>query len=60
MRRIVLENSALQTELRAVSDREDFINQLIDLALSFGLQIDSDDIAEAMRDSRRAWVERWI
>lgn len=60
LREIVLNDADLQAHLQGISQREEFIARVLETAESFGLEIGSEDISEAMRETRRLWIERWI
>jgi hypothetical protein len=60
LRRIVLQNWALQKDLQKISDREDFVIKVVEIGREKGLNVESEDVLEAMREGRRVWVERWI
>jgi hypothetical protein len=59
-RKIVLEDSALQERLRDIDEREPFILRVVELGAECGFEFTNETVAEAMRDARRAWIERWI
>jgi predicted ribosomally synthesized peptide with nif11-like leader len=59
-RNIVLEDLSLQEKLRAFTGRDEFISCVVDAGAEFGFQFTAEDVAEAMRANRRAWIERWI
>lgn len=60
LRRIVLQDSALQKELQKISDHEEFVAKVVEIACAKSLNVENEDILEAMRENRRVWVERWI
>ncbi len=59
-RRAVLADPALQRELLNVPGRQEFVTLLVLRARSRGWDVDADDVEEALRNSRRAWEQRWI
>lgn len=59
-RDLVLEDQALQQQLRDTPDRAVFINCLVALAAERGYDVTHEDIETALRAARRAWLERWI
>lgn len=59
-RRLVLEDFALQEELRAQTDRAQFIARVVALGRQHGCVFAADDVANALQASRREWNERWI
>ena len=56
----VLGNSLLQERLREITDRAVFIQSVLELGAECGYEITPEDVEEAMRANRRAWLERWI
>jgi hypothetical protein len=60
LRRIVLQNSALQKELQEITDRDFFVLRVVEIGRDKDLDLTNDDILEAMRENRRVWIERWI
>jgi hypothetical protein len=59
-REIVLRDLSLQEQLREISERSVFIRKVVELSAQYGYEITPEDVDEAMRRSRRAWLERWI
>lgn len=59
-RNIVLEDLSLQKQLRAFTREDRFIVRVVKLGAERGFQFTYEDVKEAMRASRRAWIERWI
>jgi hypothetical protein len=57
---VVLDDFELQSELRGVGDRAEFIRLVTGKANEKGFELTADDVEEAMRAGRRAWIERWI
>lgn len=60
LRQIVLENASLQSELQKVSEINEFIPRVIEIGERYDLHFGEKEITEAMRENRRAWIERWI
>jgi hypothetical protein len=60
LRKIVLGDADLQARLQEISNADEFIGRVLEIGKSFGLEIESEDVSEAMRESRRVWIERWI
>jgi len=56
----VLQDPALQAELRDVADREAFISRVVMLAEARGCRFTAGEVEAALRAARRAWLERWI
>jgi hypothetical protein len=59
-RRLVLADPGLQRELRELTQQEVFVPRLLSLARERGLIVEADDVAAALQNSRREWLERWI
>lgn len=59
-RRIVLREPALQGKFREIERRDEFIACVVKLAATENFEITAADVEEAMRDARRAWLEKWI
>ena len=60
LREIVLGDNDLQARLQGISERDEFIARVLEIAESFGLEISEENISEEMRENRRLWIERWI
>lgn len=58
--KLVLQDLSLQKRLRSVTERQEFIKQVVDLAKENGCLIATEEVQEALRRSRRLWLERWI
>ncbi|HEX8249284.1 MAG TPA: Nif11-like leader peptide family natural product precursor [Pyrinomonadaceae bacterium] len=59
-RRLVLRDLSFQERLREITDRPVFIRKVVELSAECGYEITPQDVEEAMRRNRRAWLERWI
>jgi hypothetical protein len=59
-RQTVLQDESLQERLRATTDPKSFISLVVGLGLDAGHHFTAADVEEAMRASRRAWLERWL
>jgi hypothetical protein len=60
LREIVLGDTDLQAHLQEISNADEFVVRVLEIGKSFGLEIESEDVSEAMHESRRVWIERWI
>jgi hypothetical protein len=60
LRQIVFQNAALLNDLQAISDREEFIDRVLEIGRTRDLKFTKEDILQAMNEQRRAWIERWI
>jgi predicted ribosomally synthesized peptide with nif11-like leader len=59
-RQIVLEDLSLQERLRAIEEREPFVSRVVEMGAECGIEFTAEDVREAIRANRRAWIERWI
>jgi hypothetical protein len=57
---LVLADSALHEQLRAASDESAFIEHAIRLADERGCELTASALQTAIREKRRAWLERWL
>lgn len=60
IRRLVLNDVALQQELRKAPDQESLVRMVIALGHDRGYDISEQDLEEAARMHTRAWLERWL
>lgn len=60
LREIVLGEADLQRRLQEISDQNEFVECVLEVGKKFGLEIESEDVLEEMRERRRVWIERWI
>ncbi len=58
LRQRVQGDAALQTRLFALTDAQDFMAAVRQLAQASGLALTDDDVLQAMRAGRRAWSDR--
>lgn len=59
-RQAVLRDPNLQSRLRCTSDRKLFVTVVLKLATENGYRFSATDVEDAVKESRRAWIERWI
>lgn len=59
-RRLVMQDVSLQENLRDLIDPDRFADRVVELGIDRGFKFSSDEVAEAMRENKRAWIERWI
>jgi hypothetical protein len=59
-RLLVLRETALQEELRGITDREAFMDRVVQLGAAHDCEFTAAEVVEAMRSAHRAWLERWI
>jgi hypothetical protein len=59
-RQLVLDDLALQVELRDITDRELFVARVVQLGAERGCRMAGADVEDALRAGRRAWLERWL
>ncbi len=56
----VLQDSALQEQLRAIEDRDAFMRRVVELGQENGYAFGVEQVAAAMQATRRAWIERGL
>jgi predicted ribosomally synthesized peptide with nif11-like leader len=59
-RRLVLQDEALQKQLRETAGRQEFVELMLRLGAERGYRFTAEEIEEALRESWRAWLERWV
>lgn len=59
-RELVLRDATLQEMLQQPTRDDVFIEAVIRLGAERGFGFTADDVRDAMRANRRAWLERWI
>lgn len=59
-RQLVLEDAALQERLRGTPDLKAFVDLTLRLGEERGYRFMAEDVEGAFRESRRAWLRRWI
>ncbi len=59
-RAIVLADRGIQQELLATTDRAGFVALVVERARDRGCDLGPDDVEQALRDARVAWMQRWI
>jgi hypothetical protein len=62
-RRIVLEDRDMQARLRQAPEFDDFLARVIEMGSGAGAgvaRLSGDEVRRAVRESRRAWLERWL
>lgn len=57
---LVFEDVTLQERLKQVIDRELFVDLVVRLGEERGCSFNAQDVDEALRANRRAWIERWL
>lgn len=60
LRTIVFRDETLQKDLQAISDREEFVERVLEIGRTRDLNFTEEDVLRAMNAQRRAWIERWI
>jgi hypothetical protein len=58
-RRVVLEDRALQARMRQVPEWDELLARLIEMGEG-GARAGADEVRRALRESRRAWLQRWV
>jgi predicted ribosomally synthesized peptide with nif11-like leader len=59
-RQLVLQDPALQLQLRSTSDRDHLVSLTRELGQEHGYSFTTEDVLEALRANQRAWIERWL
>ena len=59
-RQLVFQDRALQKLLWETTDIESFKALVVRLGAESGHSFTAEDLEEALRANRRAWLERWI
>lgn len=59
-RRLVLEDTALQRRLLEEVERESFVRLVVREGAERGFRFTAGEVEAAMREGRRAWLERWV
>ena len=59
-RELVLDDDALQAQLRSIRDLSGFVPLVLKLARERSLPIDAQDVEAAWQAAQRAWIVRWI
>ena len=57
---LVLADRELHDQLRATADEKAFVALAIRLGAERGFDFTAVDVEAALRERRRAWVERWL
>lgn len=60
LRQLVLQDSALQKELRSISGSDEFVRRVVEIGREKGLNFGEEDVWAAINEGRRVWIERWI
>ena len=59
-RAVVLRSRSLQEQLDAEQDVRNFVPLVVHLGAEHGYVFTDSDVARAMSESRRSWMERWV
>jgi predicted ribosomally synthesized peptide with nif11-like leader len=59
-RQLVLQDTALQQQLRATNDREQLVTLTQQLGAERGYSFTTEDVWEALNANQRQWIERWL
>ena len=57
---VVFQDAELQQKLTQIIDRTLFIGLVVRLGEEHGFYFADGDVADVLRDNRRAWIERWV
>lgn len=58
-RQLVLQDRALQEQLRDLTDQEAFVALLVQLGAERGFAFSAEEVLAALSAGRRAWLMRW-
>ena len=56
----VLGDHDLQERLRVISDHDDFVSAVLEVAGELGLDLTADELEMEMNTAQRAWFLRWM
>lgn len=56
----VLADRELHDQLRAAADEKTFVALVVRLGADRGFDFTADVVETALREKRRAWLERWL
>ena len=56
----VFADNRLQERLKQVNDKTLFIDLVVRVGEENGFNFNADDVDRALRENRRAWIERWL
>ena len=59
-RSLVFDEVDLQEQLRQVTDKDLFIDLVVRVGEERGFSFNAEDVKDALRANRRAWIERWV
>ncbi len=59
-RGIIFSDVALREKLREITDRQEFVRLIVEMGRERGCAFTADEVDNALRDGRRAWIERWL
>ncbi len=59
-RQLVLDDAALQEDLRQAVTQESLFEKVLALGRERGFRFSEQDLEDAVRANRRAWLERWL
>jgi predicted ribosomally synthesized peptide with nif11-like leader len=59
-RQLVLQDKALQEQLRGTSDRDRLISLARQLGAERGYSFTTADVLAALQANQREWIERWL
>ncbi|HEV7860429.1 MAG TPA: Nif11-like leader peptide family natural product precursor [Pyrinomonadaceae bacterium] len=59
-KQLVLQDTALQQQLRSISDRDQMVALTQRLGAERGYSFTTEDVWAALHASQREWIERWL
>ena len=57
---LVLQDAHLQEELREITERAAFVDQVVAAGAAHGYRFSAEDVTVAMQVQRRTWNARWL
>ena len=60
LRRCVLGDHDLQERLRVISNHDDFVRAVLELAREHGLDLTVYELEAEMKNAQQAWLLRWL
>ncbi len=60
LRQCVLGDHDLQERLQVISDHDDFVSAVLELARKRGIDLTADELEREMNNAQRAWLLRWL
>ena len=59
-RQLVIEDSAVQKQLKGSTDEAAFVDLVVSTGNEMGYLFNVSDVLEELKTARRSWLERWL